>query len=64
VAKPAEFYATNLITQPNVRIGRRETAGAHFKGDIEGIRLYEAPTLDINKIINAEWEIAKNYVLS
>jgi hypothetical protein len=62
VVKPTATYAGNLTTQPNVRVGRRETAAGYFKGDIASISLYQAPKLDINQILKAEWNIAKDYI--
>lgn len=67
VSQPTATYATILTSQPYSRLGGRSnntTGTAHIaysKGDIATQNIYQAPTLDINKIIKAETNLAKLY---
>lgn len=61
VSQTTASYATALTSQPNMRMGRRETAAGYFKGDIATQTIYQAPTLDINKIISEQMLISKDY---
>lgn len=62
ISKPTATYANALTTQPNVRIGRRETAAGHFKGDIAWQGMWEADTLNIEAIKRSVNNIAKDYL--
>lgn len=67
IEKANQIYATALVSQPNIRIGvRSANAGGtshtgFFKGDIATISIYQAPTLNINRIMKAEMTISCDY---
>ena len=67
VSKSTATYANVLTSQPNIRLGARSssTAGTShtscFKGDKGSESIYQASTLNIQKIIRAEMTVSKNY---
>lgn len=67
LAKTPATYVDALITQPNTRLGARSSnAGGTtqtiiYKGDIGSESIYNAPTLDISKIIKAEMNASFEY---
>ncbi len=69
VAKQTTTNNATLITQPNVRLGARtnNASGSQqttlLKGDISTQSVYYAPQLDFYKILQAEINIAKDYIL-
>jgi len=67
VEKTNATYSNVLTSQPNIRLGvRSNNVGGtaisnYFKGDVATQSIYQAPTLDINRVIKAEMEISFPY---
>jgi hypothetical protein len=55
-------YSGSLTSRPNTRIGRRETASTHFKGDLATLAIYSGAKATEANILKAEKALSKGYI--
>jgi hypothetical protein len=55
-------YSGLLTSRPNARIGRRETASAHLKGDLATISIYTGAKATKSNILKAEAALSNGYI--
>lgn len=52
-------YSSSLTSRPYLRIGRRETASSHFKGDIRNDAIYSGAGLTEAKVLNHRRQVMR-----